>query len=853
MTTQSRPPLFVLLILSLSLIGSGLIWWQFERSNDLMSEQVLVQTEQRSLQLADAMANQIDGLLGSVDLGLLQLRETWLTQDARAFDAQARIILNGLPRDLVSHLSIVNADGYRVYNSLSADDNAYFGDHALFSVLRASGDRVLVSPPVHAPLLDTWAIVIARPIQRDGSFAGAIFMTLKTDAIATRLARVQLDKDDTITLLHANGAFMARSQDNQQAMGKHVAAGRPFLVPGAPAHGTFRMPGTLDQVSRIFSWQRLERFELFMVVGLAEHAVMAPLVAGVHRDRAIKLGMVVLVLVLGAIVAFLLVREMQRRGQSEDALRTANVELASRVDAGAAALELQNLHNLSIIHAAMDGFFITDQHGRLLDSNAVYCAMLGYSRDEMLHFRIADLEAIEKPEEIAAHIDKIMRTGHDRFDTRHRRKDGSLLDVEVNVTMAELGGENFFYAFVHDISQRKQAEASLISARDEAERSNAAKSDFLSRMSHELRTPLNAIIGFAQLLEMSDRTVLGEQQADHVREILLAGRHLLAQINEVLDLSRIESGHIELKPAALPIARLADDCIAQLRPLADARSITIESTLDGQLTVLADATRVRQVLLNLLSNAIKYNHAGGTILITAMPDADNLRIEVQDSGRGIPPAQIDRLFKPFERLESAYDGIEGTGIGLALVKKLVEAMGGAIGVESTPGVGSRFWFSLPSTSLPVLASTVTPKVSDGATAPVTPGSAATRHVVLYIEDNPANLKLVRKLLGARPDIELIDATTAAAGLELAQERAPFLILLDLNLPDMDGFSAMRLLRANQATRDIPVIAISANAMRHEIERGRAAGFADYLTKPLDIQNFIKTIEHCLASHKKDYA
>ncbi|MDP3037616.1 MAG: ATP-binding protein, partial [Rhodocyclaceae bacterium] len=382
--------------------------------------------------------------------------------------------------------------------------------------------------------------------------------------------------------------------------------------------------------------------------------------------------------------------------------------------------------------------------------------------------------------------------------------------------------------------RRRMDQRAILAARDDAERANAAKSEFLSRMSHELRTPLNAIIGFAQMLALPGKTALTAQQADNVQEILKAGQHLLVQVNEVLDLARIESGRIELSLEPLPLDPLIKDCIAQVRPLADARSITLAASLTDAQALQGDYTRVKQVLLNLLSNAIKYNRDGGQIHVAAVATGEQMRVEVRDTGRGIAPEQRARLFKPFERLESSYDGIEGTGIGLALVKRLVEAMGGEIGVASEEGVGSTFWFVLPVASLAALPEA---KVGAGGTASVLPVASAAGQAprrVLYIEDNPANLKLIRKIIGLRPEFILLDAMNAELGLEIARRERPDLILLDINLPGMDGFAAIAQLQAWPETAAIPVVAVTANAMKPDIDRGKAAGFADYLTKPIDI-------------------
>jgi PAS domain S-box-containing protein len=370
----------------------------------------------------------------------------------------------------------------------------------------------------------------------------------------------------------------------------------------------------------------------------------------------------------------------------------------------------------------------------------------------------------------------------------------------------------------------------LTTAKDEAERANHSKSDFLSRMSHELRTPLNAILGFGQLLELS---VQEPQQATHVRQILHGGKHLLALINEVLDLARVESGQMTVSLEPVVLRPLLEECLTLVRPQAEAREIRLlEVACGAWWQVLADRTRLKQVCLNLLSNAIKYNQQAGVVSVVCVSEGGCIRIRISDTGAGLTSEQQARLFVPFERLDADDHQVEGTGIGLALSKRLVAMMDGDIGVESKAGEGSTFWVQLPRAQDDDASAEMVPVRAGEAVEPgLRPGGIRT---VLCIEDNPNNLQLIESVIGMMPGMRLLSAMTPGLGLELARTHRPNLILLDINLPDMDGYAVMQCLREHPSTQGIPVIAVSANAMPRDLERSRAAGFAAYVTKPIDV-------------------
>ncbi|HXE81551.1 MAG TPA: response regulator [Vicinamibacterales bacterium] len=381
------------------------------------------------------------------------------------------------------------------------------------------------------------------------------------------------------------------------------------------------------------------------------------------------------------------------------------------------------------------------------------------------------------------------------------------------------------------------AQERLRAAKEEADAASRAKSEFLSRMSHDLRTPLNSILGFAQLLELEPLT---PEQADNVRKILKGGAHLLALINEVLDLTRIEAGHLTLSPEATSVPEVVESAAALMQPMARSHGIELRNLVraDPPRYVRADRQRLSQILLNLISNAIKYNREHGRVTIDCVDHDGRTRIRVIDSGPGIAPENVRLLFTPFERLGAAQTGIEGTGLGLLLSRRLAEAMGGSIGVETEVDRGSTFWVELPvsqaaSRNLPPLA------------ASPDPGASLVTGTVLYIEDNLANVELMTRIFARRPHVRLLSAPDGPRGLRIARGERVDLVLLDLHLPGMHGDDVLRRLRADPATREIPVVILTADATEGQSSRLLTAGAVAYLTKPLDIASLLKLIDRTL--------
>ncbi len=482
---------------------------------------------------------------------------------------------------------------------------------------------------------------------------------------------------------------------------------------------------------------------------------------------------------------------------------------------------------------------IADAQGFLLYQNRATVALLGYADEEARGKPFTELLPQESAEQLASRIFQMVQNGEALVGQLPlRRKNGEVFTSFSNIGFVkDARGEtrylfNIFTDFTDELARRNE----LAQAREEAERANQAKSDFLSSMSHELRTPMNAILGFAQLLGYD--AALDADQHDNVREIIKAGRHLLDLINEVLDLARIESGHINLSLEPVPLPDLVAECAQLIHPLAAARAIRLQAAPEDGSTVRADRTRLKQVLLNLLSNAVKYNREGGSIMVgTAPGESGRLRLQVSDTGPGIAPERLGDLFQPFNRLGAEHTEVEGTGIGLTITRRLTEMMGGRIGADSTPGSGTTFWVELPlETSDAPLPSG---DVAIDSTVTHTP---ALSRCILCIDDNPVNLKLITQMLGQRRNIRLLSAHAPELGIDLARAHRPDLILVDINMPGLDGYQVLRSLREAPGLDATPVIAVTANAMPRDIERGLAAGFTDYLTKPLELQRFLDAID-----------
>jgi PAS domain S-box-containing protein len=475
--------------------------------------------------------------------------------------------------------------------------------------------------------------------------------------------------------------------------------------------------------------------------------------------------------------------------------------------------------------------------GQFLDVNSAFLAPTGYSREEILSLTYYDITPKKYLPLQDGALYKMLETDHfGPFEKEYIRKDGSLYPVLLNgFKMTDPSGRLVTWAIIQDISEWKRAEQLMEQAKVSAESASHAKSEFLTNMSHELRTPLNAIIGFAQLLAMGELTPLIGEQKTAVKHIMDSGRHLLQLINEILDLVRIESGKIEINTDTVELSPLILETVSLSEPAASTKEVTIWHACPNDFYVYADTSRLRQILLNLLSNAIKYNKQQGKVTVSCHLENNTVRITIADTGFGITDEHHHAIFQPFQRLGAERSNIEGTGIGLTVCKRLIEAMNGRIGFDSTEGLGSCFWIELPHAEhTPILAASTIGETKSN----IVDRGDGILGWVLYIEDNPVNVNVMKHVFRKLPGIELLVAESAEIGMEFIYKNKPDLILMDMNLPGLSGLESLKILKANPLTSSIPVIAISAVAMPDNIAEGMSAGLEAYLTKPFDVAELL---------------
>ncbi len=682
---------------------------------------------------------------------------------------------------------------------------------------------------------DASAPPLARRSRLLGPEATVVWVQSFVEVVADELGAAEY----LVVLVQDITEWRAAEEQNAQLFGFPLA-----LVFVAGLDGYFKRVGAGYQ--RLLGWteQELLARPFFELVHPDDVAALAASVQEVIAGRSEVLNQEIRVVCKDGTYRWLLGN--YRPALDEGALYGMAVDITAR-KATEDTLRDSERRTRLILDTAYEAFISIDVEGRVAEWNAEAERVFGWRRQDILGRPLAELIIPERHR--AAHVRGLERYNAggegpilgQRIEIEALRRDGSEFPVELTISPMRTDSTVVFNAFLRDISARKRTEAELgaataqaEAASEEAERASRAKSEFLSSMSHELRTPLNAILGFAQLLQLED---LDRDHSESVEQIVRAGQHLLQLIDELLDVARIEQGSVLLSIEPVRLDDVVSGALEFVLPMAVSAGIGVfVDTSQFERHALADNQRLKQVLMNLVSNAVKYNRPDGTVSVSCEPTSTGrLRVAVADTGPGISPERMQRLFLPFERLGAERSAVEGTGIGLSICKRLVELMGGEIGAESEVGRGSTFWVELD--AVEGVETHDEPPASALAAPPA--GRALT---VLYVEDNLSNLRLVELILKRRPAVRLIVAMQGRLALELAREHDPDLILLDVHLPDIDGDEVLRRLQADPRTRAIPVVVVSAEATPAKIERFLAAGAQAYLTKPLDLSRVLEIVD-----------
>lgn len=679
-------PPFVVLIAGFTIFVAAVLWWQAQRSQTLVRQQVLLQAEQRSLHLADAMAGQVEAQLGSADLVLRDLRERWTAGDNASFDSRVRDALDNLPSGLASHVSVVDVSGDLVYNSLGMDRVVNVGDSENFRALRAGGDELQVSTPVRSRLTGQWTFLLGRPLLWNGRFDGVIYLLVQSDQIAQRLSTLTLSEQDVISLIHPGGAYLARSRENGSFMGQSVPKDRPFLADPTLVRGTYRVTDEKNHAPRTYGWHRLEGTGLVVSVGLADKSVLAPLTPALERNLWVTGLLSLLLLGFGGVIARDQLRALAQQralARSEAGLKEAqqvahlgNWELDHRTGEVLWSDEVFRIFELdpSEAHTTFDQF-LSCVHPD--DRTLVRQAFEGAIRDRRTYNVVHRLLLAD------GRIKYVRERGRTEYDgDRPTRSMGTVLDItEVRNAQMEL----------HKLNN--ELEARVAQRTEELTLANRELNAFSYSVSHDLRTPLRSIHGFASVLEEQESHALSPEGRDQLRRIKDRSRHMGQLITDLLSLAHLNNA--PMRSAPVDLSALAREIADELVATSPGRSV-VWAIEDG-LKVMADPHLIRIALGHLLGNAWKFTgkRPDARIALTRTQQAGGMStLCVRDNGAGFDMAYAAQLFQPFKRLHAPYE-FEGSGVGLVTVSRIVRLHGGDIRGEGQRGQGAAFHFSLP--------------------------------------------------------------------------------------------------------------------------------------------------------------
>ncbi|CAG0977502.1 two-component system, sensor histidine kinase and response regulator [Rhodocyclaceae bacterium] len=732
-------------------------------------------------------------------------------------------------------IRVADASGLVILGKgLNKAERATWSDRDYFVFLRDNPDGGLqISKPRKGRVAKKYIVGFARRYNKpDGSFAGVVSAPIALDHFTGLLASFDLGPRGTAILRDTDLGLVTRHPpipDQPAGMVGNPSVSAEFraLVASGETAATYFTPQGADHTERIGSFRHLSGGPMIVIAAMAKEDYLADWRAEIVKTALLAVSFTLLSL-LSAIFLLGLLNRIVR----------------------------ESAKNRLYLQRAGDGIHILDEKGDLVEASDSFAAMLGYSRKELKGMNLTQWDARWPAEILLGEIlpQKLAQEGTSTLETQHRRKDGTIIDVEVTVAAFAMDGSRFIYAASRDIGERKRAEAALREAMQKAEAANVAKSQFLATMSHEIRTPMNGILGMAQLLMAQNLTET--ERADYVRTILNSGQTLLTLLNDILDLSKVDAGKLELTQAAFDPAQLLTDTAALYGEAAHQKGLALDFVWQGPAgqRYRGDPVRLRQMLSNLVSNAIKFTDRGGIRIEATETErtegSARLRFRVADTGIGIPDDKRHLLFQPFTQLDgSSTRQYGGTGLGLSIVRRLADLMGGSVEVDSAPGRGATFGFAVPAEIVPAGEDSRRTERRDRSPARPAPTAAAPR--ILVVEDNAVNRRVIEAILAKRGYTvqSAADGREAVAAATRADGR-PDLVLMDCQMPEMSGFEATERIRAWEREQDqprLPIVALTAGAFPEDRDRCFAAGMDDFLAKPVDIEQLQDTLGRCLGA------